>query len=98
MRKHDWEGSDFINTVAQTKKLKFSQHLPILIDKTLSPEYISSDSSASEEPYVKEELTNISQEDEAIVIKYILDVMRTHDLITEEEYQTVLYKKYFRLY
>lgn len=47
---------------------------------------------------MKEELTNISQEDEAIVIKYILDVMRTHDLITEEEYQTVLYKKYFRLY
>lgn len=41
---------------------------------------------------MKEELSNISQEDETIIIKYLLDIMRTHDIITEEEYQTVLYE------
>lgn len=41
---------------------------------------------------MKEELSNISQEDEKMVIKYLLDIMRTHGIITEEEYQTVLYK------
>ena len=41
---------------------------------------------------MKEELSDISIEDEACVIKYLLDIMRTHDIITEEEYQAVLYK------
>ena len=57
-----------------------------------SAEYISSNSSPSEEPYVKEELSNMSQEDESVVIRYLLDIMRTHDIITEEEYQAVLCK------
>ncbi len=41
---------------------------------------------------MKEELSKVTQEDEAVVIKYLLDIMRTHDIITEEEYQAVLYK------
>lgn len=41
---------------------------------------------------MKEELSDISLEDEAVVIKYLLDIMKTHDIITEEEYQAVLYK------
>lgn len=41
---------------------------------------------------MKEELSNISQEDESMVIKYLLDIMRTHGIITEEEYQAILYK------
>lgn len=63
-----------------------------MIDKSYLSEYINSDSSIGEEPHVKEELSNISQEDETIIIKYLLDIMRTHDIITEEEYQTVLYE------
>lgn len=63
-----------------------------MVDKSYFPEYISSDSSPSEEPCVKEELSNVTQEDEGVVIKYLLDIMRTHDIITEEEYQAVLYK------
>ena len=41
---------------------------------------------------MKEELSNISQEDESVVIRYLLDIMRAHNIITEEEYQEVLYK------
>ena len=41
---------------------------------------------------MKEKLSNISLEDETVVIKYLLDIMKAHDIITEEEYQTVLYK------
>ncbi len=41
---------------------------------------------------MKEELSNITQKDEVAVIKYLLDIMRMHDIITEEEYQAVLYK------
>lgn len=63
-----------------------------MIDKSYFSEYISSDSSQSEEPCVKEELSNISQDDEKVVIKYLLDIMKTHDIITEEEYQAILYK------
>ena len=63
-----------------------------MVDKSYLSEYISSDSSTSEEPCVKDELLNISQEDESVVIRYLLDIMRTHDIITEEEYQAVLYK------
>lgn len=41
---------------------------------------------------MKEELANILQEDETVVIRYLLDIMKTHDIITEKEYQTVLFK------
>ena len=41
---------------------------------------------------MKEELSDISPEDETVVIKYLLDIMRAHGIITEEEYQEVLYK------
>ena len=72
----------------KTRNYNFS----FMIDKSYFSEYINSDSSPSEEPCVKEELSNISQEDEAVVIKYLLDIMRVHDIITEEEYHAVLYK------
>ena len=42
----------------------------------------------------KRQLSNITQEDEIVAIKYLLDIMRGHDIITEEEYQSVLYKYY----
>lgn len=41
---------------------------------------------------MNEELKDISKEDELVVVKYLLDVMRTYDIITEDEYHTVLYK------
>ena len=41
---------------------------------------------------MEEQLSDISKEDEQIVIKYLLDIMMEHDIITEEEYHTVLYK------
>ena len=63
-----------------------------MVDKSYLSEYISSNSSPGEELCVKEELSNISQEDESVVIRYLLDIMRTHEIITEEEYQSVLCK------
>lgn len=41
---------------------------------------------------MNEELSDISQDDETIVIKYLLDIMKTYDIITKEEYCSVLYK------
>lgn len=41
---------------------------------------------------MKEELSTISNEDETAAVKYLLEVMRKHDIITEEEYHAVLYK------
>lgn len=41
---------------------------------------------------MQEELLNITKKDETAVIKYLLDIMKSHDIITEEEYQAVLYK------
>ena len=41
---------------------------------------------------MKDELLNISQKDETVVIKYLLEIMRVYDIITEEEYLAVLYK------
>ncbi len=41
---------------------------------------------------MEEELSAISNEDEAAVIKYLLEVMRKHGIITEDEYHAVLYK------
>lgn len=84
------KGTDIINTVMPIKERNYN--LSFMIDKSYFSEYISSDSSPSEEPCVIEELSNISQDDETVVIKYLLDIMRAHDIITEEEYQAVLYK------
>ena len=55
-------------------------------------EYISSKSSLNEVSRVEEKLSDISKEDEQVVIKYLLDIMIEHDIITEEEYHAVLYK------
>ncbi len=85
-------GTDFINTAIPNKTQNCSQYLSFMIDKSYLSEYISSNSSLNKEPCVKEELSDISLEDEAAVIKYLLDIMKTHDIITEEEYQAVLYK------
>lgn len=86
------KGTDFINTVMPIKTKNYNQYISFMVDKSYFSEYISSDSSLCEEPCVKEELSNISQDDETVVIKYLLDIMKTHDIITEEEYQVVLYK------
>lgn len=74
------------------KTQNHNQYFSFMIDKSYLSEYISSNSSLNKEPCVKEELSDISLEDEAVVIKYLLDIMKTHDIITEEEYQAVLYK------
>ncbi|MBD5393481.1 MAG: hypothetical protein HDR71_04265 [Lachnospiraceae bacterium] len=86
------KGTDYINTVTQIKTKNYNQHISFMVNKSYFTEYISSDSSSSEEPCVKDELINILQDDETTVIKYLLDIMRVHDIITEEEYQAVLYK------
>lgn len=88
----DTKGIDIINTVMPIKTQDYNQYLSFMIDKSYLSEYISSNSSKIEKLCMKEELSNISQEDEAVVIRYLLDIMRTHDIITEEEYQAVLYK------
>ena len=90
LNKFYWKGTDIINTVMPIKKRNYN--LSFMIDKSYLSEYISSDSFPNEETCVKEELSKVTQEDEAVVIKYLLDIMRTHDIITEEEYQAVLYK------
>lgn len=82
----------FINTVILNKKRNYNQYFSFVIDKSYLSEYISNNSSLIEEWCVKEELSNITQKDEVAVIKYLLDIMRMHDIITEEEYQAVLYK------
>ncbi len=55
-------------------------------------QYISSNSSQSGALRVKEVLQDISDEDERVVVRYLLDIMRTHGIITEEEYRAVLYQ------
>ncbi len=81
-----------INTVMPIKTQNYNQYLSFMIDKSYLSEYISSNSSKNEEFCLKEELSNISPGDEVMVIRYLLDIMRTHDIITEEEYQALLYK------
>ena len=73
---------------------KRNYNLSFMIDKSYLSEYISSDSFPNEETCVKEELSKVTQEDEAVVIQYLLDIMRAHDIITVEEYQAVVYKYY----
>lgn len=41
---------------------------------------------------MKEVLQDISDEDERVVVRYLLDIMRTHGIITEEEYRAALYQ------
>lgn len=77
---------------SSTSTLNQNKYVSYIINKLNKDEYISSNSFMDEEVHVEEELTNISKEDENIVIRYILEVMRKHGIITEEEYQTVLYK------
>ena len=69
-----------------------NKYVSFIIDKRYFSEYNSKNVFPNEELRMKEELPTISNEDEAAVIKYLLDIMRTHDIITEEEYQAVLYK------
>lgn len=80
------------NMIMKNEKQKHNQCIPFIIDKSYLSEYISSNSSPNEEPCVKEELTNISSKDETAVIRYLLEIMKKHGIITEEEYQAVLYK------
>ncbi len=88
----DMKGIDIINTVIPIKTKNYNQYFSFMIDKSYLSEYISSNSSKNEELCLKEELSDISSEDELMVIRYLLDIMRTHGIITNEEYQAVLYK------
>lgn len=85
-------GNDIINTNMPIRTQNYSQYLSFMIDKSYLSEYISSNSSQSGELCVNEELEDISKEDEMVVVKYLLDIMKAHDIITEEEYHAVLYK------
>lgn len=67
-------------------------NISFIVDKIDLHEYINNNSFPSEEPFVKEELSDISEIDEQTVIMYLLEVMKKHDIITKEEYDTVLYK------
>ena len=92
----------FINTVLERKKslnlnqnnvtFNSNKNLYFIVDKINWNEYISNNSCPSEGSYLKEELTKISEKDEQTIIKYLLELMRKHDIITKEEYDTVLYK------
>ena len=85
-------GNDIINTNMPIQTQNYRQYLSFMIDKSFLSEYISSNSSQSRELCVNEELKDVSKEDELIVVKYLLDIMKAHDIITEEEYHAVLYK------
>ncbi len=61
-------------------------------NKLYHNEYISSNSVLFEEMKLNEKLTNITKDDENVVIKYLLEIMRNHDIITDKEYKKVLYK------
>lgn len=82
----------FINTVIPNKTRNYKHYLSFMIDKSYLSEYINSNSSQNTELHMQEELLNITKKDETAVIKYLLDIMKAHDIITEEEYQAVLYK------
>jgi len=61
----------------------FNKNVFCIINKLNAGEYISNNSSPSKELHVKEELMNISPEDETAVIRYLLELMRKHGIITE---------------
>lgn len=69
-----------------------NKYVSFIVDKSFFHEYISNNIISNEGICVKEELLIISKEDEVIIIKYLLDVMKRHGIITEEEYHAVLYK------
>lgn len=81
--------TNYITTVVNLTKKKtiYKSYLSLII-----PEYISSKSSFKEVSLMEEKLSAISKEDELLVIKYLLDIMKEHNIITEQEYHTVLYK------
>ena len=54
--------------------------------------YIGSKTSLNGVSQVEDKLLNISTEDENVCIRYLLEIMMEHGIITEEEYHTVLYK------
>lgn len=66
--------------------------MSFIVDKRYFTEYNSKNASPNKEICMKEELSTISKEDETAVVKYLLEVMRKHGIITEEEYRAVLYK------
>lgn len=70
----------------------YNKYSPFNINKSNLSEYISINSPQNEGLHVNEELSAITNEDELMVIKYVLDIMKEHDIITEEEYHKVLYK------
>lgn len=88
-----WEKSNqtIVNFRTSPYTLKYSMHIPFITDKKYFTEYISNNSSINEELFVNEKLIDISKEDEQVVMKYVLEIMKEHDIITEEEYQKSLY-------
>lgn len=69
-----------------------NKYVSFIVDKRYFSEYNSKNVFPNKEVCMKEELSTISNEDETAVVKYLLEVMRKHDIITEEEYHAVLYK------
>lgn len=59
-----------------------------IVNKLGSAEYICKKALVDKD----DETMNITREDEKMLIKYLLDIMKKHGIITEEEYQLVLYK------
>lgn len=41
---------------------------------------------------MEDKLSDISKEDEKVVVRYLLEIMMEHGIITQEEYHAVLYK------
>ncbi len=41
---------------------------------------------------MEDKLSDISKEDEKVVVRYLLEIMIEHGIITKEEYYAVLYK------
>lgn len=92
---------NFINISETNKKLVNStdayqtpitnKYVSFIIDNAYLPEYNSNNAFPNEGLCVKEELSTVSKEDESIVVKYLLEVMRKHGIITDKEYHAVLY-------
>lgn len=70
----------------------FNKNVFYIINKLNAGEYISNNSFLGRKLFMEEELTDISNEDENMVIKYLLDIMKEHGIITDEEYIKVLYR------
>lgn len=89
---------DFISNSVKTPNFIMNhiknrnKYVSFIIDKRYLSEYNSNNAFPSGELCMTEELSTISKEDESTVIKYLLEVMRKHDIITEDEYREVLYK------